>query len=157
MWFEFSAGVTEEIDRAEEGNIPVRFYNLKSGCYQGFHTCEGDVLVTINALADYADIIMEFIAQSDYGGYRNAFYELHAERCRKISKKLQEQIGYDRDAAIDRCREKKKYFGKNSDNDVGEDALVMAVKKSREKQKKERDSNGQGEIRRKQQGVQSCD
>lgn len=136
VWFEFSAEMTERVEQAEQGNVPLQFYNLRSRCYQGIHTCEGDMIVICNAMADYADIIKEFISQSDYEGYQKAFYEIHAERCRKISLKLQEQIGYDRNAAIERCREKQKNSNKNSD-DVGEDALVMLVKKAREKAKQE--------------------
>lgn len=136
MWFEFSAEVTGRIEEAERGNIPVLFYNLKSSCYQGIHSCEGDLIVICNALSDYADLLIEFIEQSEYEGYKKAFYEVHAERCRKISEKLQEQIGYNREEAIERCQKKKGYYGQGGtglDNGVGEDALVMMVKKSREK------------------------
>lgn len=136
MWFEFSAGVTEEVERAEKENILVQFYNLKAGCYQGFHTCEGDVLVVINAMADYADLLMEFIKQSDFEEYTKAFYEIHVQRCRKISEKLQEQIGYDRNAAIEKCRAKRKHQEEDND-DVGEEALLIAVKRAKQKAKKE--------------------
>lgn len=145
MWFEFSADVTEQIEQAERGNIPIRFYNLKAGCYQGIHSCEGDVIVICNAMADYADLLMEYIRQSDYEGYQKAFYEVHAERCRKISLKLQEQIGYDRDAAIEKCRAKRKYYGQGSEddnNDVGEDAMVLAVRKSRAQAKAQEGEKG---------------
>lgn len=145
MWFEFSADVTEQIEQAERGNIPIRFYNLKAGCYQGIHSCEGDVIVICNAMADYADLLMEYIRQSDYEGYQKAFYEIHAERCRKISLKLQEQIGYDRDTAIEKCRAKRKYYGQGSEddnNDVGEDAMVLAVRKSRAQAKAQEGEKG---------------
>lgn len=145
MWFEFSADVTEQIEQAERGNIPIRFYNLKAGCYQGIHSCEGDVIVICNAMADYADLLMEYIRQSDYEGYQKAFYEIHAERCRKISLNLQEQIGYDRDAAIEKCRAKRKYYGQGSEddnNDVGEDAMVLAVRKSRAQAKAQEGEKG---------------
>lgn len=138
MWFEFSAEVTERIEEAERGNLPISFYNLKAGCYQGIHSCEGDMIVICNAMIDYADLLLEFIGQSDYEGYQKAFYEVHAERCRKISQKLQEQIGYDRDAAVEKCRSKKKYYGQDGDgpdSDVGEEAMVMWVKKGREAKK----------------------
>lgn len=143
MWFEFSAEVTERIEEAEDGNLPIKFYNLKSGCYQGIHSCEGDMIVICNAMADYADILMEFIKQSDYDEYSKAFYELHAERCRRISEGLQEQIGYNREAAIEKCRAKKSRQKSNSD--IGEDALVMAVKKSGESRKGE--NHGREDIR----------
>lgn len=132
MWFEFSSEVTEEIERAETENVPLQFYNLKSRCYQGIHTCEGDLIIVCNAMADYADILMEFIQQTKYDEYSKAFYEIHAERCQKISQKLQKQIGYDRDAAIERCRKKKNK--KEPEKDIGEDAMVMMVKRAREKE-----------------------
>lgn len=140
LWLEFSAEMTEQVEQAEQGNIPLQFYNLKSQCYQGIHTCEGDMVVICNTLADYVDLMMEFIRQSDYEGYQKAFYEVHARRCQKISLKLQEQIGYDREAAIERCQAKRKYYEENGDapdNDVGEEALVMMVKRAREKAKQE--------------------
>lgn len=131
VWFEFSAEVTDRIKEAESGNLPIKFYNLKSGCYQGIHSCEGDMIVICNAMADYSDLIMELIKQSDYDEYTKTFYEIHAKRCKKISLKLQEQIGYDREAAIERCQAKRTCKEKNSD--VGEDAMVMMVKRAREK------------------------
>ena len=146
MWFEFSAEMTERVEQAEQGNVPLQFYNLNSRCYQGIHTCEGDMIVICNAMADYADLMMEFIRQSDYEGYQKAFYEVHAKRCLKISLKLQEQIGYDREAAIERCRAKRKYYQENGDepnSDVGEEALVMMVKKAREKEKQEEKKKGE--------------
>ena len=143
MWFEFSAEVTERIEEAENGNLPIKFYNLKAGCYQGIHSCEGDMIVICNAMADYADILMEFIRQSDYDGYSKAFYELHAERCRRISERLQEQIGYNREEAIEKCRVKRSR--KELDNDIGEDALVMTVKRARESKKGEK--HGREDIR----------
>lgn len=149
MWFEYSAEISNRIEEAEKGNLPIRFYNLKSGCYQGIHSCEGDVIVICNAMIDYADLLMEFISQSDYEGYQKAFYEVHANRCRKISEKLQEQIGYDRNAAIEKCRAKKKYYGQGGeepDNDIGEEAMVMMVKRGRAAAKKG-GNDGQENIR----------
>lgn len=136
VWFEFSTEVTDRVEEAERGNLPIRFYNLQSGCYQGIHSCEGDVIIICNAMADYADILMEFIEQSDYDGYSKALYEVHAKRCRKISETIQTQIGYNREKAIERCKIKKRYYGQGgdeADNGIGEEALVMMVKKSRER------------------------
>lgn len=137
MLFEMSAMITEKIERVEAANIPIQFYNLKSQCYQGVHVSEGDMYVIINAMADYADILMESIALSGGKmGYQEAFYEIHANRCRKISERLQEQIGYNREEAIERCRKKRKYYGNGEEDDssdVGEDAMYLAVKQRREK------------------------
>lgn len=137
MLFEISAMITEEVEKVEIANIPIQFYNLKSQCYQGVHVSEGDVYVIINAMADYADILMESIALSGGKmGYKEAFYEIHANRCRKISERLQEQTGYNREEAIERCRKKRRYYGDSEEedsSDVGEDAMYLAVKQRREK------------------------
>lgn len=140
MWFEEAALLTEEVEEVEYGDVPIRFYNLDAGCYQGLHTCEGDLIVTINAMFDYADLLMETIALSNgESGYRQVFIKLHADRCRKIAQHLQEQIGYDRDAAIERCRKKRRYYGAGGEDDagdVGEDAMYLALKLRREKSEK---------------------
>ena len=136
MWFEEATLLTGEVEEAEQGNIPIRFYNLNAGCYQGIHTCEGDMIVTINAMFDYAELLMEVVALSDGGpGYREAFITLHADRCKKIAKSFQDQIGYDRDAAVERCRKKQRYYRTGeaeAGGDVGEEALYLALKQRRE-------------------------
>lgn len=142
MLFEMSAMITEMVERAEEANVPIQFYNLKSSCYQGVHVSEGDMYVIINAMADYSDILMESIALSgEKLGYKEAFYEVHARRCRKISECLQEQIGYNREEAIEKCRRKHKYYGgggEDDSSDVGEEALYLALKRRQEKVRKEK-------------------
>lgn len=142
MLFEMSAMITEMVERAEEANVPIQFYNLKSSCYQGVHVSEGDMYVIINAMADYSDILMESIALSgEKLGYKEAFYEVHARRCRKISECLQEQIGYNREEAIEKCRRKHKYYGNGGEDDssdVGEEALYLALKRRQEKARKEK-------------------
>jgi len=45
-----------------------------------------------------------------------------------IADRLQEQIGYDYDAAVEKCR--KKADKRESNSDIGEDALLLALKRS---------------------------
>lgn len=59
-------------------------------------------------------------------------YELHIKRCLKIQKLISEQIGYDREAAIEKCRKK----NHRKDEDVGEDAVVLAARRKRSAAKK---------------------
>ena len=59
------------------------------------------------------------------------------DRCRSISGRLQQKIGYDRQAAIEKCRQKQKKAPK-ADQGIGEDALVlMARRNAAAKQKAE--------------------
>ncbi len=55
-------------------------------------------------------------------------YERMRDRCRKITAGLQEKTGYDRAAAIEKCRRRAKRSRK-ADDGVGEDALVLAARR----------------------------
>lgn len=55
-------------------------------------------------------------------------YERMRDRCRKITAGLQEKIGYDRAAAIEKCRRRAKRSRK-ADDGIGEDALVLAARR----------------------------
>jgi len=97
-------------------------------------SCYGDIYKVINALMDYARMLELVCDEWDLQGYHRAIYELHAEKLRSIAKKYQESIGYDYDAAVARCRAKKNKPHK--DDDVGVDALELAMKKEQQKFKK---------------------
>ena len=55
-------------------------------------------------------------------------YERMRDRCRKITAGLQEKIGYDRDAAIEKCRKRAARTPK-ADAGIGEDALVLSARR----------------------------
>lgn len=92
-------------------------------------TCWGDLQVMCNALEDYASVLERVIQEWGLEGYHAAVYEIHAVRCRKIAKKYAAAIGYDREAALKKCRRKRQ----ESDDDVGEEAMALAVKRSKSK------------------------
>lgn len=90
-------------------------------------TCYGDVVKIVNALRDYAKLLETVCDEWELGGFHRATYEYQAEKLRQITDKLQCGIGYDYDAAVRKCQ---KLRGKRSRNaDVGEDAMVLAVKR----------------------------
>lgn len=96
-------------------------------------SCYGDIYKIINALMDYARILEITCEEWNLEGYHRAIYELYADKLRSIAKKYQSAIGYDYDAAVAKCEAKKKKARKN--NDIGGDALVLAIKKSSDKEK----------------------
>lgn len=97
-------------------------------------SCYGDIYKIINALMDYARLLELVCDEWNLQAYHRAVYELHAEKLRAIAKKYQEAIGYNYDAAVARCRDKKKRAGR--DEDIGGDALDLAAKQeSKEKEK----------------------
>lgn len=96
-------------------------------------SCYGDIYKIINALMDYARLLELVCEEWDLKPYHRAVYELHAEKLRAIAKKYQEAIGYDYDAAVERCKAKKKQVRK--DKDIGGDALDLAMKREPKKKK----------------------
>lgn len=106
-----------------------------------FKTCYGDICKAVNALRDYARLLEMACEQWDLTGFHRALYEYHAEKMREIAGKFQAGIGYDYDAAMEKCRRKKKR--KKKEDDFGEDALVLAFKRTKQpaEQMKEADTD----------------
>lgn len=91
-----------------------------------------------NVLYDYSSIFEDFIQEAREKGeaWKEFTYGYHLNRCRKIQKKIEESMGYSTEAAIINCR--KKQGRKEKNDDVGEDALTLLVKKNiKEKKEKE--------------------
>ena len=101
---------------------------LKSGtAYDLVKRGYGDVVKIVNALRDYAKLLETVCDEWDLGGFHRATYEYQAEKLRQIADKFQCGIGYDYDAAVRKCQ---KLRGKRPRNaDVGEEAMVLAVKR----------------------------
>ena len=95
-----------------------------------FKTCYGDICKAVNALRDYARLLEMACEQWDLTGFHRALYEYHAEKMREIAGKFQAGIGYDYDAAMEKCRRKRKR--KKKEDDFGEDALVLAFKRTKQ-------------------------
>lgn len=93
-----------------------------------FKTCYGDICKTVNALRDYARLLIMACDQWELTGFHRALYEYHSEKLREIAGKLQQGIGYDYDKAMARCQQKKKR--KRKESDIGEDALILAFRQS---------------------------
>ncbi len=101
--------------------------NLRLMCDYIVSCSYGDVVLIICMLRDYVkmlDDIRDDILWKVY--YRDKFI--------KMADRLSEQIGYDYDAAVEKCRKKQEKL--ESSNDIGEDAMALAVKYSGGKKKK---------------------
>lgn len=119
--------ITGEVVQDETAGVPVRYYHLERNKFDCVQSCQGDLIVICNALTDYAGLLSEYLKEE--GGRMDACgrmqYELHIRRCLKIGKLISEQIGYDREAAIEKCRKK----NRRKEEDAGEDAMVLAVRR----------------------------
>lgn len=114
-----------DLERCLSSEVLLQVFDL-SGTHE-VKTCYGDVVKIVNALRDYAKLLELVCDEWELAGFHRATYEYQAEKLRQIADKLQCGIGYDYDAAVRKCQ---KLRGKRSRNaDVGEDAMVLAVKR----------------------------
>ncbi len=93
------------------------------------NTCYGDICKIVNALRDYSRLLEMVCDEWGLEGFHRATYEYHAEKLREIAGKYQAGIGYDYDAAMEKC--KKKRGKKQRNEDVGGEAIEMMLLKSK--------------------------
>ena len=132
-----SAQVLEDMNGDEGGQVGLSYYHVERSREEIVTIYQGDLFTICNALSDYADLLDDYL-KSEYNrlGPCGVFqYEAMRDKCRKISNTLQEKIGYDRNAAIEKCR-KKAGRGYVSDQGIGEDALILAGKPLRKKRRR---------------------
>lgn len=114
-----------EIDGSTPGGI-LRYFDGYDHEDKEIRTCLGDIYVICNALMDYANLLEGVIEEWGLTGFHAAHYELHAARCRKISKKYADAIGYDYEKAMEKCQKRRS----RRDDDVGQDALTALARRS---------------------------
>ena len=127
-----SVYLLDDVIEDERYRLPIRYYNMTRSWEETITSCEGDLIVICNVLADYADLLDEFLndeKERERLGFCAAMqYERMRDRCRKITGSLQEKTGYDRNAAIEKCRRRAGRKPK-ADAGIGEDALVLSARR----------------------------
>lgn len=86
-------------------------------------TCEGDIILIINAMLDYADLL-EAKAKGMESPFEAESARYYVDRFRRIAEKYSKAIKYSREKAIQNC-EKKKH---RQADDFGEEAMALMVK-----------------------------
>lgn len=112
--------------------VVLRFHDI-----DGEHeikTCYGDIYKIVNVFMDYARLLELIGDEWGLDAYHRAVNEVTADKLRSIAKKYQEAIGYDYEDALAKCEAKKKKAHK--DDDVGSDALELAMKRGKRNPKK---------------------
>ena len=115
--------------KADKKIMIEKAVNLKLLCDYAVSCSYGDIVLIITMLHEYIKLLDE-IREDDIqyqAYYRNRF--LH------IADHLAEQIEYDYDEAVEKCRKKRE---KEDDSDIGEDAMVLSVKYAGRGQKKKK-------------------
>lgn len=125
---------TIEIDKFV-AEVVLRYRDL-DGEHE-IRTCPGDIYKIVNVFMDYARLLEVVNDEWNLDAYRRAVNEVTADKLRAIAKKYQTAIGYDYDAALAKCEAKKKRAHK--DEDIGGDALELAMKRGRRGTKKTSD------------------
>lgn len=107
--------------RAEKQVMIEKAINLRLMCDYAVSMSYGDLVLIIAMLHDYILLCDE--VKGDNIQYQ-AYYR---KKFQKIASRLEEQLGYDFEAAVEKCKAKKeeKY------SDIGEEAVALTVSRGR--------------------------
>lgn len=125
----------------------LHYMEFKSMDERWIETAEGELRIVIDALADYHDIASKKTEAMEMG-YVRAVWEDRLERIKKIQTKLEESVGYVRDKQLEICR--KKRAAKN--NDIGEDALLILLKRGESAKKNNDAAKGKRSLEQQERG-----
>lgn len=121
----------EDPEKSEKQVMIEKAICLKQMCDYVISCSYGDVVLIIAMLRDYVKMLDEVkgddITYKAY--YRNKFLQ--------IANRLSGQIDYDYDKAVENCHKKQRK--KKKDNDIGEDAMVLAVTRGKRPEKHQQD------------------
>ena len=124
LWFlfQFLQEVEKELSKEEEKQVMIqKAINLRLMCDYVVSCSYGDVVLIICMLHDYVKMLDEVKADDiQYQAYYRGVFMKMADR-------LAEQIEYDYEKQLEKC--KKKMIQKERDSDIGEDSFVLAVKR----------------------------
>lgn len=125
LWFlfQFLHEVEKEMSQEEEKQVMIeKAINLRLMCDYVVSCSYGDVVLIICMLHDYVKMLDEIKADDiQYQVY-------YREKFLKMADRLAEQIEYDYEKQMEKC--KKKMEEKERKDDIGEDAMALAVKYS---------------------------
>ena len=134
LWFLFSflQEVEKDISKEERKLVMIeKAVNLKLMCDYSVSCSYGDIVLIICMLHDYVKMLDEIkgddVLWKAY--YRNKFMTM-ADR-------LAEQIEYDYDAAVEKCRKKQEM--KEKESDIGEEAMALVVKRGMQKKEEQKE------------------
>ena len=102
--------------------------NLKLYCEYAVSCSYGDIVLIICMLHDYVKMLDEIKGEDIQW---KAYYR---KKLSDMADRLAGQIEYDYNAALEKCQ--KKWQKREKESDIGEDALVLALKKTPKLEKK---------------------
>lgn len=132
FFFQFLQETEKEMIKENEKQVMIeKAINLRLMCDYVVSCSYGDIVLIICMLHDYVKMLDEIKADDiQYQAYyRNVFM--------KMAGRLAEQIEYDYEKQLEKCR--KKQQKRESSSDIGEDGLTLFAKRGLEKEQKEKD------------------
>lgn len=128
FFFQMLQEIEKGISKDTEKQVMIeKAINLRLMCDYVVSCSYGDVVLIICMLRDYVKMLDEMRDDILWKAY-------YREKFIKMADRFSEQIGYDYDAAVEKCRKKQGRLERFSD--VGEDAMALAVKYGGGKKKK---------------------
>ncbi len=119
----------EMAEKNEKQVMIEKAINLRLMCDYVVSCSYGDIVLIIYMLREYIRMLDEIKADSLW------YQSYYREKFVKMADRLAEQIGYDYDKAMEKCRKKRQ---RDDNSDVGEDGLTQLVrKKIKEEQRDE--------------------
>lgn len=138
MWFffQFLQEVEKGMSKEEEKQVMIeKAKNMRLLCDYVVSCSYGDIVLIICMLHDYVKMLDEL--RSDDINYQ-AYYR---EKFMKMADQLAVQIGYDYEAAVEKCRKKQ---GKESNSSIGEDGLTQYARRGSGMSKKKQEGESGG-------------
>ncbi len=126
-FLQFLHEVEREFSKEEAKQVMIeKAINLRLMCDYVVSCSYGDIVLIICMLRDYVAMLDEVRSDIQWEAY-------YRKKFIKIADRLSEQIEYDYDAALKKCR--KKLGQKESARDIGGEALALTMKYGRGRKK----------------------
>lgn len=123
FFFDLIHEVESEMSKKEKEKLVMieKAVNIRLLCDYAVSCSYGDIVLIICMLHDYIKTLDKIRGDDiQYQAYYRKKFESMADR-------LAEQIEYDYEAAVEKC--KKKLQKQEKESDIGEDALILAAKR----------------------------
>lgn len=120
------------IPEEEANTARLEYYDLL-GKDLSLKVAPGDLYKICNVLHDYEHLVRCGSQLVEMYEGAQMFWDIYADQLLKIRGKIEKALGYSVEKAISKCEKKK--LRKESDDDVGEDAIVLAMKRGSTKKK----------------------
>lgn len=132
FFFQFLHEVEESISPDAEKQVMIeKAINLRLMCDYVVSCSYGDIVLIICMLRDYVKMLDEVRDDIQWEAY-------YREKFIKMADRLSEQIEYDYDAAVEKC--KKRLGQKEKDSDVGGEAMALMIKRGSNKKKEKKEA-----------------